>query len=182
MLIKFEVKIELPIFRFGSLSERLKQVLDAVRGERRFAKDTHDLEHRPANLEVVFDDGNEAVGNDCDMNLYADGTLGLSPESLDSEMLFDPLEEKLNLPPIFIKQGDFLSFKEEVVCVVDKTAVKFWSIVHNPSDDTKELLLVLLLCKAYTLVFEDIVSSINCKTLLTFQECKSLPQFKNESF
>ena len=124
MLIIFEVKIELPIIRLGSLSERLKQVLDAVRGEHRLAKDTHDLEHRPAaNLEVVFDDGNEAVGNDCDVNLYADGILGLSPESLDSEMLFDPLED-------------------------------------NPSDDTRVLLLVLLLCKAYALVFEDIVSSI----------------------
>ena len=35
MLIKFEVKIELPIIRLGSLFERLEQVLDAVRGERR---------------------------------------------------------------------------------------------------------------------------------------------------
>ena len=160
MLIIFEVKIELPIILLGSLSERFEQVLDAVRGEHRLAKDTHDLEHRPANLEVVLDDGNEAAGNDCDVNLYADGILRLSPESLDSEMLFDPLEEKLNLPPIFIKQGDFLSFEEEVVCVVDKTAVKFWSIVHNPSDDTRVLLLVLLLCKAYALVFEDIVSPV----------------------
>ena len=160
MLIKFEVKIELPITRFGSLSKRLEQVLDAVRGEHRLAKDTHNLEYRPANLEVVFDDGNEAVGNDCDVNLYADGILGLSPESLDSEMLFDPLEEKLNLPPIFIKQGDFLSFEEEIVRVVDKTAVKLWSIVHNPSDDTRVFLLVLLLCEPNALVFKDIVSPI----------------------
>ena len=35
MLIKCEVKIELPIIRLGSLFERLEQVLDAVRGERR---------------------------------------------------------------------------------------------------------------------------------------------------
>jgi len=71
MLIKFEVKIELPIIRLGSLLERLEQVLDAVRGERRLAKDTHDLEHWPANLEVVFDDGNEAVGDDGHMYLTA---------------------------------------------------------------------------------------------------------------
>ena len=42
MLIKFEVKIELPIIQLGSLFERLEQVLDAVRGERRLTKDTHD--------------------------------------------------------------------------------------------------------------------------------------------
>ena len=35
MLIIFEVKIELRIIRLVSLSERLKQVLDAVRGEHR---------------------------------------------------------------------------------------------------------------------------------------------------
>ena len=39
MSIKFEVKIELPIIRLGSLFERLEQVLDAVRGERRLTKD-----------------------------------------------------------------------------------------------------------------------------------------------
>ena len=39
MLIKFEVKIELPIIRFDSLLlERFEQVHDAVHGERRLAK------------------------------------------------------------------------------------------------------------------------------------------------
>ena len=93
MLIKFEVKIELPIIRLGSLLERLEQVLDAVRGERRLAKDTHDLEHWPANLEVVFDYGNEAVGDDGHVYLYSDCIFGFSPETLDLEMLLDPFEE-----------------------------------------------------------------------------------------
>jgi len=92
MLIKFEVKIELPIIRLGSLLERFEQVLDAVRGERRLAKNPHDLEHWPANLEVVLDNGNEAVGNDGDMNLYAHCILRFSPESFDLEMLLDPFE------------------------------------------------------------------------------------------
>ena len=54
----------------------------AVRGEHRLAKDTHDLELWPANLEVVPDDGNETAYDDCYMNLYADGILGLSQNSL----------------------------------------------------------------------------------------------------
>lgn len=160
MLIKFEVKIELPIIRLGSLFERFEQVLDAVRGERRLAKNPHDLEHWPANLEVVLDNGNEAVGNDSDMNLYAHCILRFSPESFDLEMLLDPFEEQLHLPPILVEQGDVLRTEIEVVCVVNKAPLKFRGIVDNPSDDSRVLLLVLLLGKADTLVFEHIVSPI----------------------
>ena len=160
MLIKFEVKIELHIIWLGSLFERLEQVLDAVRGERRLTKDTHDLEHWPANLEVVLDDGNEAVGDDGDMNLYAHCILRFSPESFDLEMLLDPFEEQFHLPPVFIKESDVFGCKMEVVRVVNEAPLKFRSIVDNPSDDSRVLLLVLLLGEADTLVFENIVSPI----------------------
>ena len=160
MLIKIEVKIELPIIRLGSLLERLEQVLDAVRGERRLAKDTHDLGHRPANLEVVLDDCNETVGDDGDVNLYAHSILGFSPEPLDLEMLFVPFEKQLHLPPIFIKESNVLGCKIEIVRVVDKAPLEFRGIVDNPSDDSWILLLILLLGKAYALVFENVVSPI----------------------
>ena len=160
MLIKFEVKIELPIIRLGSLFERLEQVLDAVRGERRLTKDTHDLKDGPDNLEVVLDDGNEAVCDDGNVNLYADCILGLSPESFDLEMLFDPFEEQLHLPSIFIEKSDVLGCKIEIIRVVNKAPLEFSGIVDNPSDDSGILLLILLLGKAYALVFEDVVSPI----------------------
>ena len=107
MLIGFEVKIELSIIGVLSLLTWEEEVSDAVRGEHRLAKDTHDLEHRPANLEIVFNDGNEAVGDDGDMNLDADGIFRLSPKSLDPEMLLDPFEKKLNLPPYIYKARRF---------------------------------------------------------------------------
>ena len=107
MLIGFEVKIELSIIGVISLLKWEEEVSDAVRGEHRLAKDTHDLEHRPANLEIVFNDGNEAVGDDGDMNLDADGIFRLSPKSLDPEMLLDPFEKKLNLPPYIYKARRF---------------------------------------------------------------------------
>ena len=160
MLIKFEVKIELPIIRLGSLFERLEQVLDAVRGERRLTKDTHDFKDGPANFEVVLDDGNEAVCDDCNVNLYAHSIFGFSPEPLDLEMLLDPFEKQLHLPPIFIKESDVLGCKIEIVRVVNKAPLEFRGIVDNPSDDSRILLLILLLGKAYALVFKDVVSPI----------------------
>ena len=160
MLIKFEVNIELPAILLFVLPKRQEEISDAIRGEHRLAQNAHDLEHGPSNLEVVFDDGRKAVGDDGDMNLYADCILRFSPESLDSKMLLDPLEEKFNLPPIFIQQGDFLGFEEEVVCIVDKAAMKFGRIIYDSSDNARILLTILLLDKADALVFEDVVCSI----------------------
>lgn len=62
---------------FRLLLERLEQITDAVRGECRLAKDAHDFDNRPANLEVVFDDSNEAVSNDGNVYLDTHCVLGL---------------------------------------------------------------------------------------------------------
>ena len=160
MLIKFEVKTELPIFRLSGLLERPEQVLEAVRGERRLTKNPHDFKDWSANLEAVLDDGSEAVGDDGNVNLYAHCVLGFSPESLDLEMLLDPFEKQLHLPPIFIEESDVLGSKIEVVRVVNEAALEFRGIVDNPSDSPRILLPVLLLGEADALVFEYIVGTV----------------------
>lgn len=161
MLIKFEVKTELSVIRFFHLLlERLEQVNDAVRGECRLAKDAHDFDDRPANLEVVFDDSNETVGDDGNVYLDTHCVLGLSPKSFDLKMLLDPFEKQLHLPPILVKQGDILGIEEEVVRVIDEAAVQLRSIIDDSPDSTRVLLLILLLSKADALVFEHVVRVI----------------------
>ena len=160
MLIKFEVQIELSIIRLDSLLERLEQVFDAVHGERRLAKDTHNFEDGSANLEVVLDNGNEAVGDDGRMYLYTDSILGFSPETLDLEVLLDPFEKQLHLPPVFIEQGDVLGTEVEVVRIVDEASMKLWRIIDNSSDNAGILLLALFLGEANGLVFEYVVCSV----------------------
>lgn len=161
MLIKFEVKTELSIIQIFCLQlERLEQVTDAVRGECRLAKNAHDFDNRPANLEVVFDDSNEAVGDDGNVYLDTHCILGLSPKSFDLKMLLDPFEKQLHLPPILVKQGDVLGTEEKIVRVIDEAATQFRSIIDDSPDSTRVLLLILLLGKADALVFEHIVRAI----------------------
>ena len=93
MLIKFEVNIELPVIRFFSLPEGPEKVADAVRGECRLSQDAHDFEDRPANFEVVLDDGNETICDDGNVYLYPNGIFGFSPKAFDLKMLLNPLEE-----------------------------------------------------------------------------------------
>ena len=94
MLIRSEVEIQLAVIFLTVIPlARLEEVTDVVHGESRLAKDAHDFKHWPAHLEVVLDDGNEAVGDNGDMYLDADGVLRLSPEPLDLEVLLDPLDD-----------------------------------------------------------------------------------------
>lgn len=51
----------------------------------------------------MLNDGNEAVGDDGHMYLKTDSIIGFSPETLDLEMLLNPFEEQLNLPPVFVE-------------------------------------------------------------------------------
>ena len=160
MLIKFEVKKELPVICLFALPERQEKVSDVVCGECRLAKDAHEFEDGSANLEVVLDDGYEAVGDDSHVYLYADCIFGFSPETLDLEMLFNPFKKQLHLPPVFIKQGDVLRIEVEVVRIVDEASMKLWHIIDNSSDNTGILLLILLLGEANGLVFEYVVCSV----------------------
>jgi len=161
MLIKFEVNIKLSVVCFLCLlSERFKEVTDAVRGKCRLAKDAHDFKNGPANFEVVLDDSNEAVGDDGHVYLYADCIFGFSPETLNLEMLLDPFEKQLHLPSIFIEQCDVLCAEVEVVRIIDEASMKLWRIIDDSSDSTWILLLILLLGEADGLVFEYIVCSV----------------------
>lgn len=142
------------------LLERQEEVADTIRGKGGLAKDAHDLKHRPANLEVMLDDGNKTIGDDGDVYLDSDGILRLAPETLDLKMLLDPLEKQLHLPPIFIKEGNIFGLEHEVVRVVDEAAVQLRSIIDDSPECTGVLLLVLLLCEADALVSEHVVSTV----------------------
>ena len=70
--------------------EKLPQVVIDEQGA---AQDAHDLEHGSVQMQVVLDDGDEAIRDNGNMDLYSYGILGVAPEPFDTQMLLDPFEE-----------------------------------------------------------------------------------------
>ena len=169
MLIKVEFKIKLLVIEFLFFVRRDEKFHDVIFSEQGAPKDSHNLHDWASKLEIVLNDSDETVCDDGNMNLNTHSIVTLSPKRLDSEVLFDPFEKQLDLPPIFIKEGNFLSRKVEVICVVSERAMQFWSIVDDASDFARIFLLVLLLRKENSLVTQDVVCSVkNVVTINNF--------------
>ena len=161
MLIRIEVKFKLLTIAFFFIVKRGEEFHDVILGKQRASQDSHDLHDWSSNPEVVFNDSNETVCNDGDMNLNTYCIVTLSPKGLDSEMLLNPFEEQFDLPPVFIKKGDVFGNKIEVVRVVSERTVKFRCVVNNTPDFTRIFLLVLLLREDNGLIEQNIVRSVN---------------------
>ena len=105
MLIELKVKTELSfIMHFFRSLEGFKQISNIILGKQRTAQDSHDFHDGAVDLQVMFDNANETICDDGNVYLNTDCILGFSPKGLDPEMLFNPLEKQLNLPPVFIKE------------------------------------------------------------------------------
>lgn len=154
IIFKINQKLAILLLVFVMIERLEEEVTDVVCGKGRLARDTHELKHRPSNLKVVFDNGNEAIGEDSDVYLNSDSIFRLTPETFDLEMLFNPLEEQFHLSPILIKESNVLSSEHEVVRVVDKASVQLWGVIYNSPDSARIFLLVLLLGEANALVHE----------------------------
>ena len=160
MLIELKVKTELPIIilRFHSL-EWFEQVSDFILSEQRTAQDAHNFNDWTTDLHVMFDDANEAVCDDSNMNLDADGILGFTPKGFDAEMLLDPLEEQLNLPPIFIQECDIFGSKIKIVSVVCESAIELWRVVNDATNRRWIIRFISLSSEANRLVTKNIILS-----------------------
>jgi hypothetical protein len=73
----------------------------------------------------LANDGDEYVNRDCNPDLSLHSVLAGAKESLDSQVLLDPLEKQLHLPPRLVDGGDSKGRKCEVVSEKDKSLVGF---------------------------------------------------------
>ena len=145
------------IIVLGLAFERFKQVSDIVLDQQRTTQNAHDHVDGSADLKVVFDDSDEAIGDDGNVYLYSDSILGLTPEGFDAQVLFNPLEKEFDLPPVLVKECNVLGRKIEVVRIVRERSLKVGRIVNDTSDGKGIVLLVPFSSKAYGLIPQDII-------------------------
>ena len=158
MLSIVEHNSELPVVvAAGRLSVGLKQFPDVVFDKQGTAEDTHDLDNGPVEFELVLNDTDEAIRDDCDMDLYPHCVLAVSPEGLDTQMLFDPLEEQFDLPSVPVEQCDVLGFEVEVVGVIRERAAKVCGVIDDSPDGCRVIVLVPLARESDGLVSQHVV-------------------------
>ena len=87
----------------------------------------------------MLHNGNQTIGNDSSTDLDPDGILCSAPEFLDFQMLFQPLEEELNLPPVLVEIGNLKRGQMESVGK-ERELTSLLLIIEL---DQSELLLVL---------------------------------------
>jgi len=91
-------------------------------------------------MQALFHDGHEHVDRYGDPYLGLHGVLGGAIERLDPEVLLDPFEEQLDLPPAFIQLCDGQGGQHEVVGQEDQAFVCFRVVEFDPSDLFRVLL------------------------------------------
>lgn len=142
------------------ICHRSQELLDGILDQQGIAKDTHDLNNRSVQFEIVFNNSDETVRDDGDMYLYPDCIFRFSPKGFDTKMLLDPFEKQFNLPSIAVKEGNFFCFEVEVVGVVGEGPTKVRGIEYDAPERNRIVSTVSLACEPNRLVPQDIVVSI----------------------
>jgi len=169
MLKQFEVQLQLAIVIItGLICQRSQEFLNWIFDQKGIAKDTHYLNNRSAQFEVVFNNGDQTVRDDGDMYLYPDCILRFSPKRFDTEVLLDPFEKQFDLPSVAVKQGNFTCFEIKVVCVVGEGSSKVRGIENDAPERNPIVSTVSLASEPNRLVPQDIVVSF--KQVFTFRD------------
>lgn len=92
-------------------------------------------------MQTFFDDSDEYVSADRDPYLRLHRILAGSQKGLDTQMLFDPLEEQFDLPALLVKRCNHLGFESEIV---GQKSDPFASVVLD--DNTTQTRRVVLAC------------------------------------
>ncbi|MDE6786794.1 MAG: hypothetical protein K2J46_07140, partial [Muribaculaceae bacterium] len=93
MLIKFKIKSWMAIYYLSWVRFLSQQVLDMLLDEQEVVEDSHDLLDVSLEFHFVLDYCDNTVRADSRVDLYSEGSLGVTLECGYPKMLFDPFEE-----------------------------------------------------------------------------------------
>ena len=142
------------------LQRTLEKLPQVVIDEQGAAQDAHDLEHGSVQLEVMLDNCNKAVRDDCDVDLYPHSILGVAPKPFDAQMLLDPFKEQLHLPAVAVKQPDILGLEIEVVGVVNKRPTEVSDVENDAPELCRVVVSVPFACESDGLVQQHAISPV----------------------
>lgn len=142
---------------FFQLFVAIEKVSDWGFVDQNAAHYTNDIECSSVEFAFMLGNGHEAVCDDRNINLYSHSILGCTPKGSDSQMLLYPSEEQLNLPSLFVKQGDVACLEREVVCQESERPLQFGSIVDYSPESSRIFLLGLIASNAYRLIKQNII-------------------------
>ena len=137
--------------------EKLPQVVVDKQGA---AQNAYDLDHGSVQMQVVLDDGDEAIRDNGNMDLYSHGVFGVSPEPFDAQMLLDPFEEQLHLPAVAVKKPDILGLEIEVVGVVNKSPTEVSDVENDATELCRIIVAVPFACKFDGLVQQHVICPV----------------------
>ena len=152
------------------LSGFFTYIINSLRGQEKIsderfvcqysADDTKHIECGPAQLAVMFDDSHETVCDNRNINLYPHSVLCIAPEGRDAEMLLYPPKKEFHLPALLVQHSDVFRLDADVVSQERERSFKVGSIVNYPPQHAGILLPGLIASKAYRLIKQDVIRSI----------------------
>ena len=100
MFIEYKLNFKLPIIGLLFIFKRGEKIHDVIFGEQGTAHNLHDMYDGTSKLEVVLNDSDEKVCDDCNINLNAHSIVALSPERFNLKVLLESIEGQLDLPSV----------------------------------------------------------------------------------
>ena len=104
--------------------------------EKGHAQNLQNVAEASLDFQFASDDGDEHVDADSDPDLGLHGVVGVAVERLDSQILFDPFEEQLDLPAALVQAGNRQRREREIVGQEHEPSIGLAIVERNATQGT----------------------------------------------
>ena len=119
--------------------------------------DSQYVESASTKFEVMLNNCNQTIADNCSADLNSDGIFACAPIRLDMKMLFYPFEKQFHLPSLFVKHRNIGRIDMEVVGKIYECSPVLFGIIDNPSEFGRVFCCCLHTFESNRLILDDIV-------------------------